>query len=91
LLEPHVALQLSKRVEDFQTAQSQHLSASDLTDIAQSLIAGRVGFLMVEADRQIPGKLDHVSGAIKFLNLDATDTDDLLDDFVFGPNATGST
>ncbi len=36
---------------------------------------------MVEADRQIPGKLDHVSGSIKFLNLDATDTDDLLDDF----------
>jgi hypothetical protein len=81
VIEPHVALQLSKRVEDFQTAQSQHLGASDLTDIAQALIAGRVGVLMVEADRQIHGKLDHVSGAIKFLNPDAADTDDLLDDF----------
>lgn len=81
VIEPHVKLLLSKRVEAFHTAHSQHLGASDLADIAQALIAGRVGVLMVEADRQIPGKLDHVSGSIKFLNLDATDTDDLLDDF----------
>jgi hypothetical protein len=81
VLEPHVKLQITKRVEAFHTGQSKHLGASDLADIAQALIAGRVGVLMVEADRQIPGKLDQVSGSIKFLNLDATDTDDLLDDF----------
>jgi hypothetical protein len=33
------------------------------------------------ADRQIPGKLDPTSGAIELSSLDATDTDDLLDDF----------
>jgi len=81
VIEPQITLQIAKRVEAFQTAQSQHLGASDLSDIAQALVAGRVGVLMVEADRQIPGKLDHASGAIKFLDLDTTDTDDLLDDF----------
>ena len=81
VIEPQITLQIAKHVEDFQTAQSHQLGACDLSDIAQALIAGRVAVLMVEADRQIPGKLDHVSGSIKFLNLDATDTDDLLNDF----------
>ena len=81
VMEPHITLQISKRVEDFQTAQSQQTGASNLTDIAQALIAGRVGVLMVEADRQIPGKIDPASGAIQFLDLDSTYTDDLLDDF----------
>ena len=81
VMEPHFIQRIAKHVEDFQTAQSQQLGTSDLTDIAQALIAGRVGVLMVEADRQIPGKIDPVSGSIKFLDLDETDADDLLDDF----------
>lgn len=81
VIEPHFIQRIAQHVEDFQTAQSHQLGASDLTDIAQALIAGRVRFLMVEADRQIPGKLDPASGSVKFLDLDAKDVDDLLDDF----------
>lgn len=81
VMEPHFIQRTAKLADDFQTAQSQQRGASDLADIAQALIAGRVGVLMVEADRQMPGKLDPVSGSIKFLDLDETDADDLLDDF----------
>jgi hypothetical protein len=81
VMEPYCIERMAKHVEDFQTAQSQQLGASDLTDIARALIAGRVGVLLVEADRQIPGKLDPTSGAVELSSLDATDTDDLLDDF----------
>jgi hypothetical protein len=81
VMEPHYLQQIAKHVEDFQTAQSQQLGASDLTDIAQALLAGRVRVLLVEANRKIPGKLDSVSGSIQFLELEATDVDDLLDDF----------
>ncbi len=81
VMEPHFIQRTAKLADDFQTAQSQQRGASDLADIAQALIAGRAGVLMVEADRQMPGKLDPVSGSIKFLDLDETDADDLLDDF----------
>ena len=81
VMEPYFMQRIAKYIEDFQTAQSQQLGASDLTDIAHALIAGRVGVLLVEADREIPGKLDPATGSLEFLALEATDVDDLLDDF----------
>ncbi len=80
VMEPHYQQRIAKLVDNFKQSQSRQLAASDLTDIAQSLIAGRVGVLLVEADRQIPGKLDPVSGSIEFNEIAELGVDDLLDD-----------
>jgi hypothetical protein len=45
------------------------------------MIAGRVGKLLVEADRQIPGQIDVASGRIEFGDLADPEVDDILDDF----------
>jgi hypothetical protein len=80
VMEPHYLQRITKLVDNFEQSRSKQLGASDLTDIAEAMIAGRVGVLLVEADRQIPGKIDPASGAIEFHDADAPDVDDLLDD-----------
>ncbi|HYN44264.1 MAG TPA: hypothetical protein VE129_20985, partial [Thermoanaerobaculia bacterium] len=41
---------------------------------------GKVASLLIEADREIAGRLDAVSGRIAFAPLDDPHVDDLLDD-----------
>jgi Bacterial archaeo-eukaryotic release factor family 3 len=79
-VEPQYLERLSKLVSDFGEAQSKSLGSSDLTDVAQALVAGRVGTLLVESDRQVPGKIDPASGRVEFGDLAHPEVDDLLDD-----------
>lgn len=71
---------LAGLVDDFQVAQSRHLGTSDLSDAAAAAVTGRVGVLLVEAERQIPGKLDPSTGRTVPGELADPRTDDLLDD-----------
>ena len=48
--------------------------------VAQAAVQSRVGSLLVEAERRIPGHLDKTTGRITFGNLEDTQVDDLLDD-----------
>lgn len=80
VVEPQYLKRLAKLVDKFEEAQSKYLGSADLTDIGQALIAGRVGTLLVEADRQIPGNLDRASGRVEFGDLHHPRVDDLLDD-----------
>jgi hypothetical protein len=80
VMEPHYRKRIAGLVDSYEESRSRQLAASDLMDIAQSLVLGRVGTLLIEADRQIPGKLDPVSGKIQFDELADPTVDDLLDD-----------
>jgi hypothetical protein len=80
VMEPHYQQQIASLVDSFNESQSRHLAVSDLTDIAQALIVGRVGNLLVEADRQIPGQLNAATGAIEFNQCHESSGEDLLDD-----------
>ena len=79
-MEPKFQEKVAKLVDKFEEARSRHLGSADLTDIAQALVAGRVGILLVEADRQIPGKLDPALGRIELADFADPEIDDLLDD-----------
>jgi hypothetical protein len=79
--EPQYLKRLSNLVNDFEQARSKQLGSADLADVAQAMIAGRVGKLLVEADRQIPGQIDVASGRIEFGDLADPEVDDILDDF----------
>ena len=79
--QPHYLRRLTRLVEDFHEARSRFLASGDLSDIAQAAVAGRVGTLLVEADRLVPGTLDPASGRITFEDqLARPDVDDLVDD-----------
>lgn len=80
ILEPQYLERLARATNEFQEAQSKFLGSSDLTDIAQALIAGRVQRLLVESGRNIPGKLDPATGLLEFGDLAHPEVDDLLDD-----------
>lgn len=74
---PHYHTRLAGLVEMFGTARSKELGDSELERVAANAVAARVGTLLVEADRHIPGRVDLESGA---LELGGSAVDDVLDD-----------
>ncbi len=80
VMEPVYHDRLSKLVNDFQEARSKNLGSADLVDVGRAAAAGRVGALLVEANRQIPGRFDPATGHAEFADLDHPGIDDLLDD-----------
>jgi len=80
IVEPIYLARLATLAEEFGTAQARGRGLSDVSDIAVAAIAGRVGTLLIEEDRQIAGRLDRETGRIDFDDLGDPDLDDLLDD-----------
>ena len=66
--------------EEFEQARSKGLGNDDLAEVAQAATAGRVATLLIEADRQIAGRLDGATGQVEVADLDHPQVDDLLDD-----------
>ncbi len=79
VLEPHYVARLERLKENFRTAQARHAGSSDLSDVARAAVAGRVGTLLVESERVIPGLFDKTTGAIASADLAAPEAGDLLD------------
>ena len=88
-VEPLYLARLEGLKENFRTARSRQTGSADLSDIAKAVVAGRVGSLLVEADREIPGRFDWVTGAIRFGPLASPDVDDLIDDLMEAVFRTG--
>jgi peptide subunit release factor 1 (eRF1) len=80
LLEPHYRTQVDELKSEFNEAHAKSVGAKDLAEVGQALIAGRVRTLLVQADRQIPGRMDSATGQIELGELTDPGTDDLLDD-----------
>ena len=80
VIEPQYQARLSALGEEFEQARSKGLGSDDLAQVAEAAAAGRVATLLIEADRQIPGRLDSATGRIKFDDLSHPRVDDLLDD-----------
>jgi hypothetical protein len=76
-MEPHFRTRIDGLVEMFGAARSKELGDDNLENVAASAVAARVGTLLTEADRYIPGRIDPESGAIV---LDDSGADDVLDD-----------
>jgi hypothetical protein len=80
VIEPHYLERLAGLIEMFGAAKARELGSENLGDIAKSAVAARVAALLVEADRQIPGRIDAATGEIQFADLANPDVDDVLDD-----------
>lgn len=79
-VEPQYLAQQVKWTDMFGTAQAKGLGSDSLADVARAAAAGRVDVLLIEAGRQIAGRLDGESGSIITADLENPLVDDLLDD-----------
>jgi hypothetical protein len=80
VVEPHYDARLARLAEEFGRAKAKGLGADELALVAEAAVAGRVARLLIEADRQIPGRMDAATGRIELDNLAHPEVDDLLDD-----------
>ena len=80
VVEPVYRQRLAKLSDDFQAARSRDLGSDDIAQIAEAATAGRVGTLLVEDDRQIPGRIDRATGQVQPADLSDPEVDDVLDD-----------
>lgn len=80
VLEPRYLARLSRLEDDFHAAVARRAGSPDLSDVAQAAVGARVGTLLVDADRVLPGVLDRVTGSIRAMDIAHPDADDMLDD-----------
>ena len=80
IVEPDLRARLKKLAGEFEEARSKGLGADDLAKIAEAAAQARVGTLLVEMERRIPGRLDYATGRVTLSGLEHPEVDDLLDD-----------
>jgi hypothetical protein len=79
-VEPVYLARLATLVERYEVGKSRQLASDDVAEIAFATQAGRVGTLLVEADRQIPGRIDRVTARVHKGDLAHPDIGDVLND-----------
>ena len=80
LIEPRYLARLAALVEQFGTARSQGLGDTDLAQVAKAVVGGRVAALLIEARREVPGRIDAATGDVVYDDLADPEVDDVLDD-----------
>jgi len=80
IMEPFYLARLATLLETFGQAKSHGLGDDDLAQVAKAIVAGRTATLLIEAGREIPGRIDTATGAIQLDSLVHPEIDDLLDD-----------
>ncbi len=66
--------------DSYAAAAAKGLGSEDLSQIAHAAVAGRVATLLIEAERQVAGRIDGATGRIDPAELDNPCVDDVLDD-----------
>jgi hypothetical protein len=79
-VEPIYLQRLAEITDSYRLHRSRGLGADDPAAIAEAAASGRVGTLLIDADRLVRGKIDATTGKIERRALDDPDADDVLDD-----------
>lgn len=79
-MEPLYLERLAVLVREYEVARTRQLGLDDVSEVAAAAVAGRVQNLLVEADRQIPGRVDPQSGKIEQGVLRDPEIGDVLSD-----------
>lgn len=80
VVEPYYLGRLASLIEEFTAATSRELGSADLAQVAEAAVAGRVGTLLIDADREVAGRIDRATGHLDLSDLTRPDADDILDD-----------
>jgi hypothetical protein len=79
-MEPLAKQRSLNLVELYRNAATRWNGVDDIVQVAHAAVEGRIGTLLVEEQREVPGKIDAVTGDIAFDDLHQPDIDDVLDD-----------
>ena len=79
-IEPRYLARLAALVEAFGNARSKGLGDDELAQVAKAVVGGRVATLLIEARREVPGRINAATGDIEFDDLAHPEVDDVLDD-----------
>lgn len=80
IFEPKYRSRLAKLADEFAFAKSKGLGMEELQEIAEAAVAGRITTLLIEADREIAGRMDAATGKLQLTGLGDPEVDDVLDD-----------
>jgi len=80
IFEPRYQARLAALADEFAVAKSKGLGQDDVKQVAQAAVAERIATLLIEADRQIPGRVDGATGQVEYKKLSHPEVGDLLDD-----------
>lgn len=80
LVEPTYLKRLADLVEEFGNARSKGLGGDDIQEVGKAIADGRVATALIEARREIPGRINGETGEVTFEALDSPEVDDLLDE-----------
>jgi hypothetical protein len=80
VVEPKYLARLDRLTEDHRAAAAQGRAAAGLDDVGQAAAAMRIGVLMVEAGRVVPGRFDPGTGKIHPGRLEDPGVGDVIDD-----------
>jgi hypothetical protein len=80
IIEPIYLEKIQDLVNSFENAKANSLGSDNLDQITMAVIENRVGTIMIEDERIIPGKIDKNTGKIELGNIKDPDFDDVLDD-----------
>lgn len=79
-MEPRYQERLGHLRDEFHQARSKGLGSDELAQVAEASASGRVGTLLIEAERQIAGRLESATGQVGPADMSDPSVDDLLDD-----------
>jgi hypothetical protein len=77
---PQQKAQQAVLTDAYAAAAAQGLGGENLSQVAHAAVAGRVATLLIEADRQVAGRIDPSTGRIDPADLANPRVDDVLDD-----------
>jgi len=80
VLEPFFEEHLARLISTYGEARGHGRGSDRAEEVAEALAHGRVGTLLVEADRRVPGSVDTMTGRVTYSDPADPGTDDVLDD-----------
>lgn len=80
VVEPGYLARLARLTEDHRTAAARGLGASEVADVARAAAAKRIGVLLVDADRVVPGRFEPETGEVRPGRLADPEVGDAIDD-----------
>jgi hypothetical protein len=80
VVEPSYLGRLAALRDEFGAAQPNGLASDDLEQVAEAAVMSRVATLLLEAEREVPGRIDAATGRVEFDDLAHPEVDDTLDD-----------
>jgi len=80
VFQKHYLARLAAIREDFGTAAARNLATPDLVDAAAAVVAGRVGTLLIDADKALPGSIEMTTGLVRPAGPADAQPGDMLDD-----------